>query len=172
MQKLPVFPGGRANAVTTPRVSLPVSARSLEKILAGGGMPAVAERILNGETHKEIAASLDVPRSHLSGWLVNQTDPLYREAMRESAESLLDQAQIVLEGAGRTMPEVAIARELAALYLFRASVRNHHYSTKGASINIETSAPSAPPSFTICILPSPNREERVIEGANGDTDVI
>ena len=129
-----------------------VSSLSVARIEGAGGMEYVAELILNGNTHAEISTQLGIARSDLSAWIANQDSELYRAAMAASAEPLLDKAQAVLSGAGKTMPEVQIAKAIADLYLRRAAIRNSAYRDKAPLVRIDTSQAKPDLNFTIRVL--------------------
>lgn len=120
-----------------------VSNVSVARIENAGGMELVAALILNGNTHAAIAAHLGIARSDLSAWVANQNSDLYRAAMSASSESLLDEAQIVLASAGKSMPEVQIAKAIADLFIRRAGIRNAAYRDKAPLVLID--APKQPP---------------------------
>lgn len=171
MEYVPDSLGRSSPATTTTRVRLPVSQPSMEKIHAAGGMAHIAALIGDGLSLTQIAASLSLPRSDLSGFLCNSNDPLYTLAMASSAEVLYDLADDILKGADTTsMATVAIAKERAALLIRRAGVRNARYAARPMTLDLTPQPPSAAPSFTVCILPSPNREERVIEHDQADLE--
>jgi len=148
------------------RQLIPVSGKSVSRILEAGGMDFLCREVLDGKTIKEIAEAIGVPRSDLTSWQINEDDPRYPASQRASAETCLDNAQACLEtpaGAELTMADVQIRRARADLWKHRAMVRDSRYSPKGMTLDLSPAAPAAVPSFCINILPSPNRE-KVIEG--------
>lgn len=146
------------------RTLFPVSAKSVAAIEAAGGMPAVCLLILEGLTVREIAERIGVPRSDLSSWQHNLADPAYEAAMRQSAESCLEMAEKALDLPGEpSMARVSLAKEKSAIWRHRAAVRDSRYSTKGATLEL-TQLPTATPQFVVQIMPSPLREEKVIDG--------
>lgn len=174
MQNYPQTSGGGAPATTTrPRVVLPVSRVSCEKIEKAGGMELVAAAILDGKTHSVIADSLGVCRSDLSAWVVNQDSDLYREALRHSADVLYDKALETMQAAGTdSMAEVQKAKEIAGIHMRLAGVRNHHFSNlKGTSISLAPAAPAAPPSFRINVISNGNPQTVIIGDEPGDVDL-
>lgn len=147
-----------------------VSRVSVARIEDAGGMELVATLIMNGNTHAAIAAHLGIARSDLSAWIANQNSDLYRAAMAASSESLLDEAQIVLASAGKTMPEVQIAKAIADLYVRRAGIRNAAYRDKAPLDPIDVPNPS-PPKFEIKLVLAEPRPKEFYEQISKQLDI-
>lgn len=151
------LPDKRTQEITSQRVKLPISKKSIAAIEAAGGLPFVCGLIGDGMTHKAIAARLGIARSDLSGWLVNENSPLYWGAMESSSESLLDEAQNVLEAAdGTVMASVQRAKAISDLYIRRAGIRNWRYATRPVEVAIAPVAQAAPPSFRVVVVNGPS----------------
>ena len=170
------FPDKRDETVTGLRAKtkFPLTVKAEAAIEAFGGMPAVCGLILDGLTLGEVAARIGVQRSQLSAWHLNLADPAFAASMRASAERCLERAEeaLDLKPEDRTMPCVQLARERAAIWRHRASVRDAAYSPKGISLDLSTAAPAAaPPSFTIMVAVNRPHEEVVIDGEPGNVDM-
>lgn len=147
-----------------------VSTVSVARIEGVGGMEYVTALILNGNTHAAIAAHLGIARSDLSAWVANQNSDLYRAAMAASSETLLDEAQIVLASAGKSMPEVQIAKAIADLYIRRAGIRNAAYRDKAPLVPID--APKLPPQkFEFKIVAAEPRPKEYYEQLSRQLDL-
>jgi len=141
-------------------------------LLLLGGVEHLASLVLAGQSLTEIAAEIGVCRSDLSGFLVNTNDPMYAAAMTASAESLYDRAEAALRKADPTsMASVQQAKALAEVYVRRAGVRNHRYSSKGMAVEVSPAATAAAmPSFTIKIVSSQPRAEVIDMPGLHDSD--
>jgi predicted transcriptional regulator len=138
---------------------LPVG-RQAQEVLEMIGLPAVADLIVAGHSQAAIANTLGVSQSSLAGWLCNQRGPgasLYSEALRASAESMLDQAYVVLEQAELSTPGVMKARCIADLLIRKAGIRNKAYRDRvdGATVLVDAggTGPAQPPTFYLTIAP-------------------
>lgn len=150
------------------RPMLPVGKQAAET-LELVGLPAVCDLVLAGHAQTRIAAMLGVSQSSLAGWLCNlrgEGAALYSEALRASAEALIDEARHVIEGAERTTPGVMQARCIADLLIKKAGIRNRAYRDRidsGVALVDMGSQPTAMPTFTIVIAPQRQDLGRVIE---------
>lgn len=156
------------------RPLLPVgkqAAQALELV----GLPAVLEMVLAGHAQTAIAGRLGVSQASLGGWLANLRGAdaaAYSEALRASAEQLLDQAQRIIEAAPETTPGVMKARALADLLRAKAGVRNRAFRDRidaGVAL-IPTDSPGLTPAPSFVIVIHPQREDRgrLIDHDSGD----
>ncbi|MGA7180453.1 MAG: hypothetical protein WBX11_12805 [Thiobacillaceae bacterium] len=155
------------------RPTLPVGSRALI-VLELIGLPAVIELIVAGHAQITIAATLGVSQASLAAWLCNQRGPgaaIYSEALRASAEAMLDQAHAVLEAAEPTTPGVMKARAVADLLIRKAGIRNRAYRDRIDSTTLLVDGagdtlPAQVPTFRIVIAsqPDPGRRTFDMEG--------
>lgn len=155
-----------ATALIDPRTRpmLPVG-KQAQATLELVGLPAVLEMVLAGHAQTAIAARLGISQASLGGWLANLRGPdaaLYSEALRASAEAMIDQAQTVIEAAEPTTPAVMKARAVADLLIRKAGIRNRAYRERidsgVALVDMGDAGPAPVPSFCL-----------VIHGAREDT---
>jgi len=134
-------------------------------------MVFIAGRIGEGDSLTQIAKTIGICRSELSGFLCNSNDALYPAAMHQSAEILYDRAEEALRAADPTsMPSVQQAKAIADLYTRRAGVRNFRYAVRGMTLDIAPAAPAAMPSFTLVLTSAPS-SGLTIEGEPSDIDL-
>ncbi|MHB9119243.1 MAG: hypothetical protein ACYC2R_13370 [Burkholderiales bacterium] len=148
------------------RTKFPLSTKAEAKLEAFG-LPAVCALILDGLTLSEIAQRVGVQRCEVSAWHLNLADPMFEASMKASAETCLEMAEqaLHLKAEDCTMPMVQLARERAAIWRHRASVRDARYSPKAA---VDFSPPAEPmriPNFVIQVLPSTTRHEELVESS-------
>lgn len=159
--------GGSPRDVTglRARTKFPLAAKAEAAIDAFGGMPAVCSLILDGLTLGEVAARIGVQRSQLSAWHLNLGDPAFAASMRASAERCLERAEEALDlpPEACTMPNVQLARERAAIWRHRASVRDAAYGPKGVTLDLATVTPASPPSFVVQIISANQPAGRTVE---------
>lgn len=79
------------------------------KAIAAIHRDAILERIRGGEILREIAPTYKVSGQAI--WKVLKDDPEYREALKDQAESMVDEAKAAL-WAAREQVEIARAREM------------------------------------------------------------
>lgn len=146
------------------RASLPVG-RQAQVTLEMIGLPVVLEMVLAGHTQTVIATKLGISQASLAGWLANLRGAdaaLYSEALRASAEAMLDQALAIVEAAEPTTPGVMKARAVAELLIRKAGIRNRAYRDRidsgVALVDSAGAEPAQAPCFHI-----------VIHGAREDT---
>lgn len=139
------------------RPMLPVgrqAATALELV----GLSAVLEMVLAGHAQTAIAAKLGISQASLGGWLANLRGAdaaLYSEALRASAEAMLDQAQAVIEAAEPTTPSVMKARAVADLLVKKAGIRNRAYRERidsGVAL-VDMEEPAQAPTFVLIVHP-------------------
>jgi hypothetical protein len=137
------------------------------------GLPAVVDLIVQGHPQSRIARMLGVPQSGLAGWLCNQRGPqaaLYSEALRVSAEAMIDTARGILEACEPTTAGVMKARAVADLWIRQAGIRNRAYRDRvdAATLLVEDAGdvrPSMVPTFRIEIAQAD--QGRLIEHDDG-----
>lgn len=141
------------------RPMLPVG-KQAAAVLEAFGLPAVADLIVEGHSQARIATMLGVSQSSLAGWLCNQRlgcADLYSEALRASAEALVDEARAVLEAAESTTPGVMKARAICDVLIRKAGIRNKAYRDRvdAATLLVDTAStqPAELPRFYITIAP-------------------
>lgn len=143
------------------RPMLPVgkqAAMALELV----GLPTVLEMVLAGHAQTAIAAKLGISQASLGGWLANLRGAdaaLYSEALRASAEAMIDQAQTVIEAAEPTTPSVMKARAVADLLVKKAGIRNRAYRERidsGVAL-VDMGEPAQAPTFLLVIHPEGSR---------------
>lgn len=152
--------GDSASALIDPRARpmLPVGKQARET-LELIGLPAVCDLVQAGHAQTAIAAMLGVSQSSLAGWLCNlrgEGASLYSDALRASAEALLDEARRVIEAAESTTPGVMKARCIADLLIKKAGIRNRAYRDRidsGVALVDMGSLPPSPVIFRIVIAP-------------------
>ena len=139
------------------RPMLPVGRQALATLEAVG-LAGVCDLIVAGHAQNRIAAMLGVSQPSLAGWLCNQRGEgaaLYSEALRASAEAMLDEAKAVLEAAELTTPGVMKARAVADLLIRKAGIRNKAYRDRVDATTLLVDAgnagPARVPSFRIVI---------------------
>ena len=70
----------------------PKKREALARIAAAGGIEAIAERIANGETQKEIAESVGCTQQRLGFWLHRaDNEPIFEAAMRARADKFAEE---------------------------------------------------------------------------------
>lgn len=150
------------------RPMLPVG-KAARETLELVGLPAVCDFVLAGHAQTRIAAMLGVSQSSLAGWLCNlrgEGAALYSEALRASAEALIDEARHVIEAAAPTTPSVMQARCIADLLIKKAGIRNRAYRERidsGVALVDMGSLPPSPVIFRIVIAPQREDLGRLIE---------
>lgn len=153
-------------APTPPRARLPTRP-VVKKIEAAGGLPRVLDRIVAGETQRVIAESLGVDRGDFSAWLNNVGGEEYREALRQSADGLMTEAEGILRTAdASSMAGIQKAKMLAEHYYRLAGIRNARYRPNAPAVTIaaaEATGPAEMPRFTIVIAPQRQDLGHVIE---------
>lgn len=166
----PLIARGSASALIDPRAQplLPVGKQARET-LELVGLSAVLEMVLAGLAQTAIAAKLGISQASLGGHLANLRGAdaaLYSDALRASAEALIDEARHVIEAAAPTTPSVMQARCIADLLIKKAGIRNRAYRDRldaGAALVDLGSLPTAMPIFTIVIAPQREDLGRLIE---------
>lgn len=125
------------------------------KIEAAGGLPHVLGRIVGGETNRAIADALGVDRGDFSAWLSAEGGEAYQEALRRSAEGLMDMAEKELRACdASSMANVQKTKMICEHYYRLAGIRNHRYRPNAPAVTIEAAAaPAEVPQFTIVIHP-------------------
>jgi hypothetical protein len=151
------------------RPMLPVG-RQAQAVLEAFGLPAVVDLIVEGHSQKRIATTLGVSQSSLAGYLCNLRGAdaaLYSEALRASAEAMIDEAQRVIEAAECTTPGVMKARAVADLLIRKAGVRNRAFRDRidagVALVDTGSDQPAPVPVFQIVIHPQREDTGRTIE---------
>ena len=154
-----------------------LAAGNLRKLDAFNQVELIA-LLASGRTQTEIGLAVGVPQSAVSVWLSNQRGELASQiaaARKAGGEACLDRGLRELEAVrgSESAAAVALARALDLHWSKRAGYFNRaEFHDKGELVSTQPNPQLTPPSFTICILPSPNREERVIEGEHGDGNII
>ena len=155
-----------APAMIVPHVRpmLPVG-KQAQATLEVVGLPAVVDLIVEGHPQKRIAAMLGVSQSSLAGFLCNLRGAdaaLYSEALRASAEAMLDQAERMIMAAPETTAGVMKAKALADLLIRKAGIRNKAFRDRidqgVALVDMGSGQPAPIPCFQIVI--HPQREDR------------
>ena len=162
--------GDSAIAVIDPRARpmLPVG-KAARATLELVGIPAVLEMVMAGLAQTAIAAKLGISQASLGGHLANLRGAdaaTYSEALRASAEALLDEARRVIEAAESTTPSVMKARCIADLLIKKAGIRNRAYRDRidsGVALVDMGSLPPSPVVFRIVIAPQREDLGRLIE---------
>lgn len=151
------------------RPMLPVGKQALATLEAFG-LPAVCDLVMAGHAQTRIAAMLGVSQPSLAGWLGNQRGvgaALYSDALRASAESLLDEARAVIEAAAPTTPAVMQARAVADLLIKKAGIRNRAYRDRidsgVALVDMGSDQPAQALTFVLVIHPQREDLGRLIE---------
>lgn len=158
-----------APAMIDPRTRpmLPVG-RQAQAALELIGLPAVLELVLAGHAQTAIAAKVGISQASLGGWLANLrgTDAaLYSEALRASAEAMIDEAQAVIEAAEPTTAAVMKARAVADILIRKAGIRNRAFRDRvdaGVALVDTGSPPAQVPTFFLVVHPEGSRG-RLIE---------
>jgi len=162
------LPDNRTQEITSlrARTKFPLSTKAEAKLDAYG-LPAICAMILDGLTLSEIAQRVGVQRCEVSAWHLNLNDPAFEASMKASAETCLERAEqaLDLKPDECTMPQVQLARERAAIWRHRASVRDSRYSPKAAVDFAPPAPPMRVPNFVINVLPSNPRREELVESS-------
>lgn len=136
-----------------PRARLPTRP-AVQKIEQAGGLTHVLDRIVGGETNRAIADSLGLDRGDFSAWLSAEGGELYREALRRSAEGLMDRGEDELRACdpSQGMATVQKAKLICEHYYRLAGIRNAAYRLNAPAVTIEaTASPAAVPQFVLVV---------------------
>lgn len=152
-------------APTLPRARLPTRP-VVAKIEAAGGLPHVLDLVVAGETNRAIAARLGVDRGDLARWLSVEGGEQYREALRRSAEGLMDMAEEELRACDAlSMASVQKTKMVCEHYYRLAGIRDARYRQNAPAVTItaENTGPAEPPRFEIVIYPQREDLGRLID---------
>lgn len=155
------------------RPMLPVGKQALAT-LEVVGLSAVVDLIVEGHSQKRIATMLGVSQSSLAGFLCNLRGAdaaIYSEALRASAEAMIDQAQAGIEAAEPTTPGVMKAKAIADLLIRKAGIRNRAYRDRidagVALVDMGDAGPALVPTFRIVIADQRQETGRTFEADDG-----
>lgn len=162
-------PANSPGSVIVPHARLLPVGRQAAETLELVGLAAVCDLVQAGHAQTRIAAMLGVSQSSLAGWLGNlrgEGASLYSDALRASAEALLDEARRVIEAAESTTPGVMKARAVADILIRKSGIRNKAYRDRidsGVALVDMGSLPPLPVVFRIVIAPQREDMGRTID---------
>ncbi len=150
-------------ASTAPDGHIRGSTASIDKLEAFG-IDAIVDLIYDGMMLRQIADTIGVAQSRMSDWLAKSPERSARviEARARSADQWDAKAEAVLQAA-RDKDEIAVARELAHHYRWRASklaprtygdrVTQEHVGAGGGAIQVVTGVPVQPSVIADAVAP-------------------
>lgn len=115
-----------------------------------GHIDQICDMLINGDTYRQIATFYGVSLGAFHSYInKDEHSARVKTALTMSADDYDDKAERVLKEAKSNLPEIMRAKELAAHYRRKASVRNRGvYGDKvDTNINIDIKRPMTPEQF-------------------------